>query len=206
MVKFPDGSGWNNSASFQGCTFSWTANKTAVNLFGAPRPLGHRAPADPTPGVDPIANSSQCAVFTAQPEQFRPVIFWFFTYQPSAMASLTLCTPAIALLDAGVQLDLASGNLTAVAPLGALGAGAGTPRALAQFAGNVSGAPLAGRAYNGLFFALDSPDPFTLQRQTAIQLALPAAVFQAAQASGLTEAFQQNKFAELSEHIYVRIP
>ena len=80
------------------------------------------------------------------------MIFWFFTYLPKPMASLTLCTPAISLLDVSVSIDLASRNLSSVTPLGPLGSRNGTDAALAQFAGNVSGPPLQGQAYNGMFF------------------------------------------------------
>jgi hypothetical protein len=152
-------------------------------------------------GVDLVTDtsSSSCTAFQSLPEQFSPVIFWFFTYLPKPMASLTLCTPNITLLDAAVSIDLASRNLSSVAPRGALVPGAsGT---LGQFAGNVSG------AYNGMFFDLaDTSDPFVLGRQDAIRLALPAAVFQSAEMGNLTEAFLQNSFAALSEQVYVRIP
>lgn len=121
------------------------------------------------------------------------------------MASLTMCTPNITLSDVSVTIDLASGNLTSVDVLGPLGSNNGTPKSLSQFAGNVSGDPLDGRAYNGMFFNLDNPDEFTEARLAAIQLALPAAVFQSAETSGLTDAFKQNKFAELSEHVYVSV-
>lgn len=187
MNKLDDGGQWNNSASFQGCTFTWGVNKTAVNLFG----------------VNAIDDSVECSVFTSQAEQFRPVIFWFFTYQPQAMASITMCSPNITLSDVSVQIDLASGNLTSVDVLGPLGSGKGTPEAFSQLAGNVTGDPLDGKAYNGMFFELTDPDEFTLARLAAIQLSLPAAVFQSAETSGLTTAFKENKFAELSEHVYV---
>ncbi|GJE86425.1 DUF3433 domain-containing protein [Phanerochaete sordida] len=176
MAKWDNSSGWTNSASFEGCEFSWSVNKSATNLFG----------------VELVTNSTECTVFTSVPEPFRPIIFWFFTYQPTPMASLTLCTPNITLLDVSAAVDLASGAL-AVAELGPLGSHTG---ALAQDAGNVT------RAYNGMFFALDSPDPFVAGRQDAIRLALPAAVFQAAQAHGLVQAFQDNEFAGLAQRIY----
>ncbi|PSR76168.1 hypothetical protein PHLCEN_2v8591 [Hermanssonia centrifuga] len=186
MVQLADG--WNNSATFNDCTFSWNVSKASQNLFG----------------VNPVPDSTSCASLTAIPEQFRPIIFWFFTYIPAPMASVSLCTPSITLWDASVTVDIASNNLTSVVPIGPLGSHNGTAPALAQFAGNVTGDPLDGRAYNGLFFNLnDSADPFTLGRQTAIQLALPAAVFQAAEIFGLTEAFQQNMFANLSVDVYV---
>ena len=67
---------------------------------------------------------------------------------------------------------------------------------------------LNGRAYNGMFFDVaDNGDPFVQGRQSAIRLALPAAVFQSAQQSGnLTDAFVQNSFAGLSERVYVSYP
>ena len=160
----------------------------------------------PRTGVEPVPDTSACSALTSMPEQFRPVIFWFFTYSPSAQASLTMCSPSIALLDVSVRVDIASGNLTSAAPLGALGSHTGA--ALQQFAGNVSGGALGGRAYNGMFFALADPDPYTLQRQDAIQLSLPAAVFQAAQNApgGVAAAFADTAsgFAALSEQVYVR--
>ncbi|KAI0342287.1 hypothetical protein BDW22DRAFT_179555 [Trametopsis cervina] len=183
MQQLGNGS-WNNSAIFNGCSFSWSVNKTAVNLFG----------------VDPVPDTADCASLTAIPEQFRPVIFWFFTYQPAAMASLSMCSPSVSFFDATVSIDVASGNVTDVQTLGPLGSHVTSQ----QFPGNVTGDPLDGRAYNGMFFELGAPDSFTEQRQGAIQLSLPAAVFQAAQNSdeGLTSSFQNNRFASLSTDVY----
>ena len=147
-------------------------------------------------GVDLVSNASQCTLFTSQPEPFRPVIFWFFTYQPSPAASITLCTPNITLLDVHATIDLSSGEL-GIGPLGPLGSNTGTPKSLAQYAGNVT------QPYNGMFFDVDLSDPFVAGRQDAIRLALPAAVFQSAEAGNLTEAFVQNSFAGLSERVYV---
>ncbi|KAI0089530.1 hypothetical protein BDY19DRAFT_108972 [Irpex rosettiformis] len=184
MDQLGNGS-WSNTASFNGCSFNWRVNKTAVNLFG----------------VDLIPNTAECASLTSIPEQFRPVIFWFFTYEPSAMASLSLCSPNITTEDVTASIDIASGNVTSVTPLGPLGSHV---TSLQEFPANITGDPLDGRAYNGMFFALDSPDPFQQQRQDAIQLSLPAAVFQAAQNSpeGLVAAFQDNTFANLSSTVY----
>ncbi len=118
------------------------------------------------------------------------------------MASISLCSPNITVEDVTASIDIASGNVTSVTSLGPLGSHV---TSLQQFPDNVTGDPLDGRAYNGMFFALSSPDPFQQQRQNAIQLSLPAAVFQAAQNApeGLTDAFQNNKFANLSSTVYV---
>lgn len=113
-----------------------------------------------------------------------------------------MCSPSFTVMDVTASIDVASNKVTALETLGSLGSHTGS---LQQFSANVTGDPLDGRAYNGMFFALDNPDPFTQQRQNAIQLSLPAAVFQAAQNSpdGLTSAFQKNEFANLSTIVYV---
>jgi hypothetical protein len=113
-----------------------------------------------------------------------------------------MCSPSLTFLDVTASVDIASGNVTALETLGPLGSHV---TSLQQFSNNVTGDPLDGRAYNGMFFELDSPDLFVEQRQNAIQLSLPAAVFQAAQnsADGLTAAFQNNQFANLSTIVYV---
>ncbi|GJE89763.1 DUF3433 domain-containing protein [Phanerochaete sordida] len=177
MVQWANKSGWTNSVAFDGCQFAWSVDNSAGDLFG----------------VDIIESmSDSCAIFTALPEFFRPVIFWFFTYEPSPMTSATLCAPNITLLDVNAAVDLDAHSLE-VTPLGALGSHTGT---LAQYAGNIT------TAYNGVFFGLDSPNRFIAARQDAIRFLLPAAIFQAAQASGHTQAFQENRFAGLAEQIY----
>ncbi|EKM56549.1 uncharacterized protein PHACADRAFT_172233 [Phanerochaete carnosa HHB-10118-sp] len=118
MTQWENQNGWNNSATFRGCEFSWSVDKSSTNLFG----------------VDPVANTSQCSVFTSVLESFRPVICWFFTYQPTPMTSLTIYTDA--------------------QTLGELGSGNGTDKALAQYAGIITA------AYNGMFFDVDLSDLF----------------------------------------------
>lgn len=70
---------------------------------------------------------------------------------------------------------------------------------------NVTGAPLFGRAYNGIQFNLTNPDEFVLERQNATRIQLPAAVFQAAVQSpqGLVGSFDAGKFVDLSSAVYV---
>ncbi|KAA1473042.1 hypothetical protein DENSPDRAFT_218676 [Dentipellis sp. KUC8613] len=183
MNRNPDGSGsWNNSATFNGCTFSWTVNKTSEHLFGAE--------------ILP-----PCSAFAGTDVPFLPAIFWFFTYEPTPMASVTMCAPRITLQSVAVDVDLHSGNITAVNVTGPFATTPGTA------AGNITGAPLDGKAYNGLNWTASQlvADPFVMQRATAIQLQLPAAVFQNAVQNypgGLTRAFDDNAFAPLSAQVY----
>ncbi|KII91113.1 hypothetical protein PLICRDRAFT_155954 [Plicaturopsis crispa FD-325 SS-3] len=181
MTQHADGQGWTNNATFNGCTFTWEVDKSTENLFGTS-----------------ILN--QCGN-TITPDQFSPVVFWFFTYLPSASHSVAFCTPKISLFDVSVTVDLASGNLTSVNELRPFQVGSSN---FSSLAGNVTGAPLNGRAYNGIGFNLTNPDRFTLNRENATQLQMPAAIFQAAESSpaGLAAAFTTNKFVQLSTQVY----
>ncbi len=118
------------------------------------------------------------------------------------MASVTMCVPQIMLLNVEATVDLASTNLTHVRQLSNLTVGQGQ---FTQYARNITGAPLYGQAYNGLNWTNIVFDPFVSARAGAIQLELPAAVFQnAVQSSeGLTTAFVNNTFASLSATVYV---
>ncbi|KAI9458861.1 hypothetical protein BJY52DRAFT_399314 [Lactarius psammicola] len=182
LNRLSDGSGWNNSATFSGCQYSWQVDNNSVHLFGA-------------------QTLSNCTAFDTTDASFAPAIFWFFTYSPTPMASVTMCAPRITLLNVEATVDLSSTNLTRVGPLGNLTVGQGQ---LTQYAGNITGAPLYGRAYNGLNWTSLISDPFVNARAGAIQLQLPAAVFQNAiqSAEGLTAAFVNNTFASLSATVY----
>ncbi|KAK0211432.1 hypothetical protein IW262DRAFT_1467913 [Armillaria fumosa] len=178
MVQNTDGSGWNNSVSSNGCTISFAVDRNASVLFGTDIPVCDS-------GVPP---------------QFSPVLFWFFTYEPSAAASATLCFPTITLWDVNVNLDLASGNITRVTESRPFTASSN----FSSLSANVTGPPLNGRAYNGIEFNLTNPDRFVIARRNATQLQMPAAVFQAASQSpeGLIGSFQANTFARLSTNVY----
>lgn len=183
MSQHTDGTGWTNSATFSGCTYSWTVDKSSQHLFGA-------------------QVMTPCSAFNTSVE-FMPVIFWFFTYEPTAMASVTMCAPSIALHNVAVTVDLSTSNLTSVQTLGDVVPGQGN---FTQHAGNLTGAPLNGQAYNGLNWTQSQlvADPFVNMRAQAIQLQLPAAVFQNAVQSqeGLAAAFVNNAFAGLSATVY----
>src|SRR5882762_5069344 len=97
MTKLQDGSGWNNSAIFNGCTFSWQVDKSSVHLFG----------------TDVMPATCQTG---GEDVPFLPIFFWFFTYQPQPDASVTMCTPHITLQNVSVTVDLVSSNLTSIIP------------------------------------------------------------------------------------------
>ncbi|KAJ7086657.1 hypothetical protein C8R44DRAFT_650649 [Mycena epipterygia] len=179
MVNHTDGSGWTNSLSHQGCTLSWDVDHLAETLFGTSTP--------------------DCGDST--PPQFQPVVFWFFTYVPTAKSSATICYPNITLWDAAVTLDLGSGNLTSVHELRPFNANTSP---FGSLSGNVTGAPLNGRAYNGINFTLQAPDKFVIARMNATQLTMPAAVFQAAVQSpqGVEGSFDADLFVNLSDQVY----
>ncbi|EIN09184.1 hypothetical protein PUNSTDRAFT_67477 [Punctularia strigosozonata HHB-11173 SS5] len=179
MVQFNDSDGvlfWNNSASFNGCTFSWNVSRLADHLFG----------------TDLVQDCQQDT-----PSQFQPLVFWFFTYLPKPAASISFCTPSIHLRSVLVDVSIADGNVTALRDVGPL---AGN---FSSLAANVSS--LAG-AYNGISFPFvnDTTDPFVLERGNATRFVLPAAIFQAAQTSpqGLTATFSTDGFLGLSTSVY----
>ncbi|KAI0058622.1 hypothetical protein BV25DRAFT_1810416, partial [Artomyces pyxidatus] len=180
--EHPDGSGWNNSATFNGCTFQWEVDKSSVHLFGA-------------------ETMPPCDAFNGTDVAFAPVIFWFFTYQPKATASVTLCAPTITVQKVAVTVDLSSQNLTSVTPLSNITSG--DPNFAQSAAGVLA---LNGQAYNGMNWSANQlvADPFVNARAQAIQLQLPAAVFQNAVQSpaGLNAAFLNNAFAPLSTTVY----
>jgi hypothetical protein len=108
-----------------------------------------------------------CPNSLSTPPQFGPVVLWFFTYKPVAAASATICYPNITFWDVTVNIDLASGNLTEVKPLQQFITGSSN---FSSLSANVTGAPLNGRAYNGIMFNLTNPDEFVLARQAATQV------------------------------------
>jgi hypothetical protein len=176
--------GWINTATQGSCSITWTVDNSTTNLFGA------TVPNCTSPDYDTM------------PSQFQPVVFWFFTYEPNIDASATFCFPSISLWDVTVNVDLATGNLTQVTVIQPFDSNSNFSSA----SGNVTGAPLNGRAYNGVNFPFAQNNSFVLAREAAISLQLPAAVFQAAQSSsqGLTSVFDTNGFVAFSSQVYVR--
>jgi hypothetical protein len=116
-------------------------------------------------------------------------------------ASATFCTPSLELWDVTATVDISTGNLTAVQELQPFSSASN----FSSLAGNVTGPPLNGRAYNGIQFNLTDPDEFVTRRLEALQLQLPAAIFQAGVQSseGLLGSFDENKFVNLATQVYV---
>ncbi|KDR72481.1 hypothetical protein GALMADRAFT_73674 [Galerina marginata CBS 339.88] len=170
---------WSNTASLNGCSITWAvSNSTTDTLFGADTPTCDSAP----------------------PPQFNPVVFWFFSYASPARASATFCYPTISLWEVNAGVDISTGNVTKVSEIRPFS----QDSKFSSFSANVTGAPLNGRAYNGIKFNLTAPDQFVLGRQNATQLQLPASIYQAALKSpqGYVGSFDANTFTTLSNEVY----
>ncbi|KAF5362655.1 hypothetical protein D9758_009570 [Tetrapyrgos nigripes] len=171
---------WLNSISFGSCSLTWQVEREADFLFGT--------------------NATVCN--PQQPPQFSPIAFWFFNYVPTAQASATICQPTFELFDVNIQFDLASQNVTSVREIRPFTSSSNFSSA----AGNITGEPLNGRAYNGIEFNLTEPvDPFVAARRQALQIQMAASVFQQARESpaGLSASFDQNVFVGLSTKVYL---
>jgi len=97
--------------------------------------------------------------------------------------------------------DIATGNITDLSEIGPFTSASN----FSSLSANVTGFPLNGRAYNGLQFDLNDPDIFVVRRLEALQLQLPAAIFQAAVQSpdGVIGSFDPDKFVDLASRVYV---
>ncbi|KDQ58416.1 hypothetical protein JAAARDRAFT_192990 [Jaapia argillacea MUCL 33604] len=177
--------GWLNHASFPSCDFSWSIANVSENFFG----------------VDICPNSG--GTNGTIPPYFSPGVFWFFTYSPSVAASATYCAPTISLWDVTAEVDMVTQNLTSVTTIGQFNSQTSNFSALSA---NVTGAPVSGQAYNGIHFNLSDADSFVLTRESATQLMLPAAVFQAAIDSpqGVTAPFSDGSFVNLVSSVYTK--
>jgi hypothetical protein len=185
-VSTPIGdSGWQNNATFNGCTFSYSVNKSTPHLFGS----------NVFDGCIPNT-----------PPWFQPIVLWFFTYDTTPpQGSATYCYPSISLWNVGIRVDIASGNLTSVQELSPLNSSNTSP--FGSLSGNITGPPLNGLAYNGIQFNLTGADEFVIARQNATDLQLPSSILQAAATSpgGLTNAFATNSFTGMAVQVYVSI-
>ncbi|KDR73211.1 hypothetical protein GALMADRAFT_72477, partial [Galerina marginata CBS 339.88] len=178
---------WSNTASLNGCSITWNVSNTAAN------------------GPELYATAANNAWLRKKGQElateFSPVVFWFFSYDPSARANATFCYPSIELWEVNVGVDISTGNVTKVSEIRPFS----QDSKFSSFSANVTGAPLNGRAYNGIKFNLTGPDQFILGRQDATQLQLPASIYQAAVKSpqGYVGSFNISSFATLSDRVYV---
>ncbi|RDX48044.1 hypothetical protein OH76DRAFT_694914 [Lentinus brumalis] len=77
---------WNNTVWFGDCRFSFTVDGDSSNLFG----------------VENLPDLAECTNFTGTPPQHRPVVFWFFSYEPQPIFSAVQCTPQVSVSDVRV--------------------------------------------------------------------------------------------------------
>ncbi|KAF7761476.1 hypothetical protein Agabi119p4_9468 [Agaricus bisporus var. burnettii] len=171
--------GWTNSINTENCTVTFFVDHNATSLFGTTLPSCNPQP----------------------PAQFSPVIFWFFTYETKPpQASATFCQPTLELWDVTASVDIATGNVTDITPLQPFTSASN----FSSLAANITGDPLDGRLYNGIQFDLENPDVFVQRRLEALQLQLPAAMYQAAVQSepGLVGSFDEDRFVSIANHVY----
>ena len=69
----------------------------------------------------------------------------------------------------------------------------------------MTGPPLNGAAYNGIGFNLSSPTEVDISRQQAIQLQLPAAIYEFGERSlsNETAIYNTNAVVDITERVYV---
>jgi hypothetical protein len=176
-------------ATFYDCGFGWQVNRSSVHYFGI------------------WTIDSQCGEpdNIAKPVPVSPLIFVFFTDDYSTgrvLASVTMCNQTITLLNVEVSVDLATSNLTNVRPLSNLTVGQGP---FTQYAGNITGAPLYGGAYNGVNWTnITQGDPYVSNRAGAVQQQLASTVFQyiVGTPGGLTKA-DNATFGSLAKTVFV---
>jgi hypothetical protein len=113
-----------------------------------------------------------------------------------------ICTPSLSIHNANVTLDLQTGNIMTVTRNGSFVSGQ-SPYSNASY--NVTGIPLNGSAYNGIGFNLRTPTEVDLAREAAIQLQLPAAVFEFAGENLTNESVIYNSDAvvPITAQVYV---
>lgn len=178
LSKDPNGFGWNNTLEHAGCSMLFNVDKRSTTLFGT--------------GVPNCTNPV--------PDQFSPVVLWFFTYQPVPRGSSAMCFPSISFWEVNVGISLANSSVISVQELRPFSSD--SPRS--SLSDTVLGPPINGQAYNGIEFNLTDADPFVLARRDATALQLPAAVFQLAEQSerGLFDSFLDDTLANYANEVY----
>uniref|UniRef100_A0A0W0FJG3 Uncharacterized protein n=1 Tax=Moniliophthora roreri TaxID=221103 RepID=A0A0W0FJG3_MONRR len=179
VTSTPLGDGrWVNSLAQDGCGLTFNVARTGPSLFGV--------------SVANCTSGNEVGV----PLEKRPVVFWFFTYTTTPpSSSATICYPRFSLFNVAATIDLGSGNVTKVVEQGPLNGN------FTSQAGDLQ--QLDGRAFNGIEFPAGNDSTIT-DRKTAIQLTMPAAIFQRAVESpeGVQGSFSANRFVGLSERVY----
>jgi len=176
------GGGFANNATFGNCSYSFSVGSAVGRYFGA--------------DVMPDCNNTGLLAY------FRPVVFWFFNNDGTPpQTSATFCAPTISLFDVIATVDINTGNLTTVEEIQPFNASTSLFASLSQ---NITGAPLNGRAFNGIVFNLTGVNEFVVGRANATDMQLPASIIQAASkgSGGLSAAFQTNSFVGIATTVY----
>lgn len=141
--------------------------------------------------METLPETAGCYNGTGFPEtQHRPVVFWFFSYEPEPIFSVVKCTPRVHANRVNVTVELAS-NATGIESIGE---------------GITSIGDLEHPAFNGLFFNETMLDQEAVSRLQSVRQQLPSAVFQAAKAKDplLLQTFVYYGFTNVTADIYVR--
>ncbi|KAG9015999.1 hypothetical protein FRB90_003890 [Tulasnella sp. 427] len=135
-------------------------------------------------GVQPVP---ACTKNQQQNPSLQPVMFWFLSGQTKALSSI-FCQPSSKAFNVLAEASLATGLLGAVTVVDENVA-----------SNNFTGAPSNGQTLNGVYFP-PANDRFIDARATAIQTALPGAIYRATRRypGGLAGILAQNNGAELT--------
>ncbi|KAI0765363.1 hypothetical protein C8Q74DRAFT_1048366 [Fomes fomentarius] len=164
---------WHNVAWFDECQFPQIVSSVSSDLFG----------------VETLPETAGCYNGTGFPEaQHRPVVFWFFSYEPEPIFSVVKCTPRVHANKVNVALELAS-NATGIESIGESITSIGD---------------LEHPAFNGLFFNETMLGQEAASRLQGVRQQLPSAVFQAAKAKDplLLQTFVYYGFTNVTADIY----
>ncbi len=182
----PGGAGLDNNATIPGCKSNWGVDHGTPSEFGESRPLNVSS------AIKTLAEAfgAECDDESTILSNFRRVVFWFYTSQPSPLVTAIFCHPQIELWNVTATLDLATAKVISVVPM-----------QKRTDVASIMQTPLNGRPYNGIEAAGNfSTDYFTVSRQNATKLQLPAAVLQAASVNGV---YNPDRFTALTDKVYV---
>ncbi|KAG8828841.1 hypothetical protein FRC19_000229 [Serendipita sp. 401] len=142
------GTGYQLTGSWAGCPVNLNVDSSTDLEFG----------------VDVVGNCTTASV-NSLPAPVKPVVFWFASTTYSA-ASLVFCTPELTIHDVKVTVNLATGELINVEPLGDY----------AQPTNVTSGPPLNGQVWNGVRHDVTGASADTLLRDQISRLQLAQSV------------------------------
>ncbi|KAI0694036.1 hypothetical protein BC835DRAFT_1351017 [Cytidiella melzeri] len=145
-------------------------------------------------------NPVSCGLPADFPQQFAPVMFWFYhnNTQNQPQASAVICRPTLDIFNVAANLDLSNNSLTGV-----------TIKSTYVTPNNVTGDPLDGRVFNAVLFGdMPGTDKFIAARATAVGSQIPGAIFRFASQNAGTSLQQYfdspDGFLNLTSQIYTQ--